>query len=152
MIREIGRIVSIRGTRALVQTRRDSSCSRCALQSGCGQRVLGGMFGGANAQLVVDLGALDSPAIDDELEIGISESGLLASACLAYLVPLLGLMSGMLAGHQIVAEAGAILGAISGLVFAIAITRVVLARTSIGIAAPVFLRRVSSVVSTAALI
>lgn len=143
MISERGRIVALVGTSAWVQTDRESTCSRCKLQSGCGQRLFGGMFGRAGNQVLVRLDEPSKICVNDEVEVGIPEAGLLKLASLAYLAPLTGLLLGTIVGQWILAEAGAIFGAIIGLPLAIVVARRLLANGIFNVSEPVLIERVT---------
>ena len=115
MIKETGRVVALQGGEVWVEAERESTCSKCSLQSGCGERLIGGALGIGRHRLVLDAGVDTNWSLDDHVEIGIPEVDLLKSAALAYLLPLLFLICGMLVLYRHYGEVGAIVGAIIGM-------------------------------------
>ncbi len=119
MIEEHGRVIDVRDGYVWVETQRRSSCDKCSLNAGCGTSVLSRILGQRRTRVraLDTLGAKNG----DEVVIGIEDAMLLRSSLAAYLVPLLGLLSGALCGGtlasalDIPAEAGSILCALAGM-------------------------------------
>ncbi|MCR8914936.1 sigma E positive regulator RseC/MucC [Marinobacter panjinensis] len=122
MITETGKVVALSGNRVWVQTIRTSACESCSARNGCGQRALAGVSGGRANQVLVtnSMGA----RVGDEVTVAIDESALLGASLLVYALPLVLLVLGAVAGHQLsggldaVAMLGAALGMAVGFVVA----------------------------------
>ncbi|WP_166269069.1 SoxR reducing system RseC family protein [Marinobacter caseinilyticus] len=99
MITENGRVVAIKGDQLWVQTIQLSACNTCSAKQGCGQRVLAGVTAGRANQVLVDnvLGA----RVGDVVTLAIEESALLRASLLVYALPLIFLVVGAVAGHQL---------------------------------------------------
>lgn len=115
MITETGKVVAVSGDRVWVQTIRTSACESCSARNGCGQRALAGVSGGRANQVLVtnSLGA----RVGDEVTVAIDESALLGASLLVYALPLLLMVLGTVAGHQLSGghDAAAMSGAAAGL-------------------------------------
>jgi sigma-E factor negative regulatory protein RseC len=96
MIEESGRVVSIDGDDAWVETSRRSSCGSCEAK-GCGTGTLSQILGRKTQQLRVKnpVGAVPG----DRVVLGISETALIKGSLAVYLVPLLALLGGGLFGE-----------------------------------------------------
>ena len=141
MIKETGRVVALQGGEVWVEAERESTCSKCSLQSGCGERLIGGALGIGRHRLVLDAGVDTNWSLDDHVEIGIPEVDLLKSAALAYLLPLLFLICGMLVLYRHYGEVGAIVGAIIGMLTGLVFVRALIAFAIVGLEKPRLLRR-----------
>jgi sigma-E factor negative regulatory protein RseC len=86
MIVEKARVIAVEEGYAIVQTQRRSSCGACAAHDGCGVPLLGKLipdrFG--RLQVLNQSGA----KVGDSVQIGMTESGLLKSALILYVLPL----------------------------------------------------------------
>jgi sigma-E factor negative regulatory protein RseC len=125
MIEETGRVVEVNGDYAWVETESAASCGSCSAHAGCGTSVLASLFGRRDAP-VRALNRAGARA-GELVVIGISESSLVRGSLAVYLVPLAGLLAGVLAGRYIGAEllpghveAASIAGAIAGLLAGLA--------------------------------
>lgn len=117
MLEERGRIVAIETDAIWVDTFKRSACNGCAAKSGCGTGLLGDFFS-SSAWVRVALNGFraDRVALNDTAIIGIAGSALTSSALLVYLVPLVCLILLALVGDALFAEAGAVFGALAGLI------------------------------------
>ena len=90
MIEERARVVAIENKSVWVEAQRESSCSRCAANKGCGNAVLQKVMGNKRNILSVPN---DMPVnIGDEVIIGIDENALVTSSLAVYAVPLLAIL------------------------------------------------------------
>ena len=145
MIEERARVVAVDGDSVLLQTQRQTSCGSCEVKSGCGTSVLAGIVGQKITQLKLPntLGAKPG----DEVLLGMSENALVTGSLLVYVIPLLMLLLGALAGELVATQLGMdvelmpVVGGALGFVLAILLVRGWLQRTSTGLQMqPVMLR------------
>ena len=116
MIEERGRVVAIERDGVWVETVQRSSCHGCAAKSGCGTGLLGDFWSSASrVRVPAERAQLQTLALHDTVVIGIAENTLAISALVVYLMPLVTLVAGALAGDHLASEAGAIAGALVGL-------------------------------------
>lgn len=96
MIEETGIVVAARGDLAEVQCERRSTCGSCGANGACGTSLLDRHLGRRPLLLTVHnpVGA----RAGDEVVVGVPEEALLSASFAAYLVPLLALFAGALAG------------------------------------------------------
>ncbi len=89
-------MLETRGDVAWVETQRQSTCGSCAANKGCGTALLGQVFGARRARLRVlnRIGAQPG----DTVIVGLAEQALVRGSLTVYLLPLLGLMGGAIAG------------------------------------------------------
>jgi sigma-E factor negative regulatory protein RseC len=119
MIEEAGRVVSVEGAFAWVETQRKTACGSCSARAGCGTSVLDKVFG----QRMNRIRALNQTEaqVGDEVIIGLSESALVRGSFAVYAVPLVGLFVGAGLATALSGQAGAegeglaILGGVLGL-------------------------------------
>lgn len=132
MIRETGRVVALKDDKAWVQTIRASVCESCSARSGCGQRVLARASGGRASQVLVTNHL--NARVGDEVTVAVSESALILASLLVYALPLGLMILGAVTGQQWLPQqdAGAIVGAIAGLVAGFGLARVIQARSAGG--------------------
>lgn len=98
MIESIATVVAVRDNWAQVECRRKSACGHCHQQESCGVGTLAKAMPGRPQLLEV---ALTTPVIvGQQIRIGIPERSLLTSALLVYMVPLLFLLLGAVAGKM----------------------------------------------------
>ena len=136
MIEERAQVVAVEGDNVLVQTQRQSSCGACAVKSGCGTSVLAGIVGQKMTQLRLPntLGAKPG----DEVLLGMAENALVAGSLLMYVLPLLMLLLGALAGELLATQLGMdaeltpIAGGVVGFVLAIWLVRGLLRKSTTG--------------------
>ena len=95
MMKETGRIVAIEPDCLWVETIRQTTCNSCSAQKGCGHGILGEIGSGKSHYVRVLLG--DVPAarfsVNEDIDIAIPESSLVAGAMIVYLVPILTMLA-----------------------------------------------------------
>ena len=96
MISETGRVVSIEEDSLWVETIQKSACASCSAQKGCGQSLLMELEG-RSAYVRVLLGSWrrDSVKLHDQVAFSIPDDVIGNGSLLVYLVPLMGLMAGV---------------------------------------------------------
>lgn len=99
MIEEHGRVVAVESGAVWVETVRRNTCSSCQASSGCGHRVLDEARAGTRARIRALVDA--SAEVGDRVTIGIPEDLLLRGTLRVYLLPLLLLFAGAIAGHNV---------------------------------------------------
>ena len=102
MITEMGRVVAIEADSFWVETIQQSSCGNCSASKGCGQKVLlkaGHKRVGHIRALLQNQDAV-SFKIDDQVEIGIAEHVISKGSIFVYMMPLMGLLGGAIAGDR----------------------------------------------------
>ena len=87
MIVENAQVIAIEGQCAIVQTKRRSACHACSVNQGCGFPLLSGLMPNKTCRLKV-LNPVYAN-IGDDVEIGVSESGLIKGALILYALPLI---------------------------------------------------------------
>ena len=97
MIQETGQVVRVEGADVWVETRRQSTCSGCAAEKGCGTAVLSKVLG-QRRTLVRVLGSMPLQ-VGDRVVIGIAERALVRGSLAVYAVPLLLLLLGAVLGE-----------------------------------------------------
>jgi len=153
MIEERGRVVALEQSGIWVETVQRSGCHGCAAKSGCGTGLLGDFWAKASqVRVSVAPPSLEQIKLHDTVVIGVAENTLAASALVVYLLPLVMLVLGALAGDALMAslatdavlkgEAGAIAGAVAGLILGALMIRLYSYRNRDNPAmAPQFLRK-----------
>jgi sigma-E factor negative regulatory protein RseC len=116
MIEETGVVVSVNGETAEVETRRQGACGSCSANGACGTSLLAQYLG--RRPLLLRAHNLAGAGPGDRVVVGVPEEGLIWASVAAYLVPLLGLMAGGMAGAGLLPdwkEIASTLGGLSGL-------------------------------------
>ena len=92
MLTESGRVVDVGPSGVWVETIRQSACSGCRSQSGCGQKLLAEVGQGQRFEIKAanPLRLVLQPG--DKVELGIEEASFLQASVMVYLLPLLGLI------------------------------------------------------------
>lgn len=122
MIEEEGRVVAQEPGAVWVETVRRGNCAACDAGRGCGQRTLDRLYAG-NRSRVRALAAV-SANVGDQVTIAIPEQLLLRGTLRVYLLPLLLLFGGALAGQQLGSgDLPAMAGALVGIALAFAYNR-----------------------------
>lgn len=119
MIEETAKIVAIEEGETWVETERQSSCSSCSVNKGCGTATLSKVLGKRRnrVRVINKLGAEPGETV----LIGIAEQALVKGSLAMYMVPLLGLLLGAMFGDfmaarlETVSEWPAVVGALAGL-------------------------------------
>jgi len=95
VIEEKAQVVAIDKSSIWVEARRESACSRCAANKGCGSSVFQKLFGNKTTVLPVhhspEAGAIDV-YVGDEVVIGVDESALVKNSVAVYALPVLAII------------------------------------------------------------
>lgn len=122
MIEQHAQVIRVEGEEIWIRTEAQSGCHSCGAKSGCGSALIARFFPQRVTQklpLPRD-GAAATPVPGDRLVLGIDEAFLQRISLVLYLLPLLGLLFGAIAGQMILGtELAAILSGLSGLVVAL---------------------------------
>jgi sigma-E factor negative regulatory protein RseC len=99
MIEEMDTVVALDGPYAEVRTERRSVCGGCAANGACGTSLIERFFGRRS----LHVRALNHARaeVGERVMVGISEHGLLSASLAVYLVPMIGLVGGALAGDGV---------------------------------------------------
>lgn len=98
IVTETAEVVAVEGENAWVETQRKAVCDACAVQKGCGSGIISRMFSKRARILVPNtLGARTG----DQVVIGIEDSALVRVSLAVYLMPLVWMLLGALAGQMI---------------------------------------------------
>lgn len=145
MIEESGLVVAVRGDEADVVTERRSVCGHCAAQGACGTSLLDRFLGRRPSHVVARNQA--GANVGERVVLGIAEQDLLGLSVAAYLVPIGGLLAGMLLGDWWGGGSG--IAALAGAALGMALALIWLRRYSVGLLRdgarqPVVLRRIGA--------
>ena len=148
MIEETGLVVSVRGATAEVEAQRRGACGGCSVNGACGTSLLERYLGRKRSLLMVQNAVGAVPG--DRVVVGMPEGALLTASFAAYLVPLLAMIGGAIAGVQLAGvlapsyeQPMSILTGLGGLVAALAwLRRFSLVRSSDERYRPRILRRI----------
>lgn len=122
MITESATVLEVRGDVALVRTRAQAGCQRCAEGRGCGGDVMSRLLGDRLRTVQVATGG-HALAPGDEVEIGLHERALVQASAAMYLLPLVTALlaavaaAGMLGGTDGIVAVAALAGLGLGLVW-----------------------------------
>lgn len=111
MIETTARVLAVEPGVAWVELRRGSACSGCSAGSGCGTAALAAVLGTSRRRLPVSDGI--GVAVGDRVVIGVAEGALTRASLLAYLLPLMTLLSAASLAQSTGAGEGAV--ALAGL-------------------------------------
>jgi len=127
MLTETGRVVALETDGLWVETIRSSTCGTCSAQKGCGHSLLNRISDGKRGYVRVLPGGqvIENFKIGDQVLIGIPEEVILRSSFIAYILPLMGMLSGALAAVKWLGNGDllALLGAAGGLAVGFALVR-----------------------------
>lgn len=118
MLKEKATVIAVESDGLWVETLRQSACSQCAAQKGCGQRVLANSITKNMSHIKVYFNEDQSRnwVLGDQVEIGISEDSLVTATLVVYMVPLILMVLGAYLGSMLGAsDAFSVSGAILGL-------------------------------------
>lgn len=103
MIEETGTVIALDGSHAWVETERRSTCGSCSAK-GCGTGVLSKVIGARAQRVRVEnrVGA----RIGDTVVLGLREDALVRGSLAVYIVPLLAMFAGALAGELVLSGPG----------------------------------------------
>ncbi len=97
MIEETAQVVRVADGEVWVETRRQSTCSSCAAEKGCGTATLSRVLGNRRTRIRV---LSEQPLqVGDRVVIGIAEQALVRGSLAVYAVPLLLLLAGAVLGE-----------------------------------------------------
>ena len=123
---ELGQIVAVEKQGLWVETRRASTCNSCAAQKACGQGLMTKLMPGKEHYIwvVADGDKLAASHVGDMVEVSVPDDVVLKASMIVYLVPLFGLIAGVLLGNNWQpGDPGAIAGGIIGLLFGLGLVR-----------------------------
>ncbi len=114
MIESDARVVAVEGARTWVEASRRSSCGQCSASGSCGGSLFSELFGGRPVRVEVDNPI--AAGLGQRVIVGIPERMMMTGSLDLYLLPLLGLLAGAIAGQSLTenAELPAILGGVLG--------------------------------------
>jgi sigma-E factor negative regulatory protein RseC len=97
IVTETAEVVAVEDEYAWVETRRKAVCDACAVQKGCGSGIISRMFSKrARVRVPNTLGA----RVGEQVVIGIEDSALVRASLAVYLMPLVWMLLGALAGQM----------------------------------------------------
>lgn len=126
MIEQHARVIRVEGDEIWIRTEAQSGCHSCGAKSGCGSALIARFFPQRLTQkLQLPRGdTAGTPSPGDQLVLGINEAYLQRISLMLYLLPLLGLLLGAIAGQVIFGtELASILMGLSGLGLALYLVR-----------------------------
>jgi sigma-E factor negative regulatory protein RseC len=104
MIEEHAKVVAFEGDDVWVETQRQSACSQCSANKGCGTATLAKVLGNKRSRVRVLNPSLTKVSIGDEIIVGIEEQALVRGSLAIYLAPLLALFLSGLLGDALAAQ------------------------------------------------
>ena len=106
----------------------DSQCQRCRQGNGCGGQIWGKLLPGRQ---LLKLPNRENATAGSRLRLSISESNLLWSSLLAYLLPLIWLIGAAGGGHYWFGDAGAMMAAlVASLLWLVSFRRIAISRSA----------------------
>jgi sigma-E factor negative regulatory protein RseC len=104
MLIETGRVVAVDDDGLWVETIRQSTCGSCAARKGCGHGLLNRYVDGNRGYIRVLPGedGTTACAVDDQVRISIPEEVILRGSMVLYVVPLVCMLFGAVAGASVV--------------------------------------------------
>lgn len=144
MLEENGRVVRLESGLVWVETIKQSACSSCSAQKGCGQRLLARIGDGKRMEIQVDNPQHLEVKVNDEVTLGVGERSFLTASFLVYLLPLLVMfIVAVVAQGYGLSEPEVIFSAALGLAGGFLLTRFISGRISRSYSyRPVLLRRI----------
>lgn len=127
MIEEAANVVSVQGKYVEIQMQRQSACSHCELERGCGTGAIGRMLGHRNKPLFIENTLNMKPG--DRILLGMPDRSFLKASLLIYGLPLgLLVISTVLAqivsnGSEVLVPIAAVAGLLGGLFISAKLTR-----------------------------
>ncbi len=117
MIEERGRVVKVDPTSVWVETLRKSSCGRCQANNACGHGLMNRLMP-SRSHAYIQASSHYPLQVGDEVTIALPGQALLSASVLVYLVPLLFMLLGGIAGTMVEqTEVVVIMLSLAGLVF-----------------------------------
>lgn len=111
MIRQHGEVVEVTNRHVRVRVQRRTACDRCHLRHGCGAGIFSRAF--PRGHVDIDLPGSGQLRTGDRVTVALPEGGLLRAAAVAYLVPLITMLAGILT-LAAWGEASSIAGGVGG--------------------------------------
>ncbi|MBU2964331.1 SoxR reducing system RseC family protein [Amphritea sp. 2_MG-2023] len=144
MLEEKGRVVRVGSGIVWIEMIKQSACSSCSAQKGCGQSLIAKIGDGKRLEIQVDNPNQIDVTVNDQVTLGVGERSFLTASLLVYMLPLLAMfivsVTVQLAGFS---EPKVILSAILGLAGGFLLTRFISGLISQNCSyRPVLLRRV----------
>ncbi|HKK05729.1 MAG TPA: SoxR reducing system RseC family protein [Gammaproteobacteria bacterium] len=104
MIEETATVVERSGEFAWVETQRQSTCSACSANKGCGTGVLSRVLGQRTARMKVlnPIGA----QVGDSVVVGMHEAALIRGSLAVYLAPLIAMLVCAVVGQNLAGQIG----------------------------------------------
>lgn len=99
MLEEQAIVVEVSSGEVWVETCRQSACQSCSAKSSCGHSLLSKISSGKVQRLLVKTD--QALQVGDQVVLGLGEGAFIRGSALVYLLPLLALMAGALAGEQL---------------------------------------------------
>ena len=127
MIKEQATVTGIDGNWAVIQMQRQSVCSHCELNSGCGMGAIGRLLGHRSKPVMIK--NEHKLKAGDSVVLGLPDRAFLKASLLIYGLPLLGLMASGLLARWIIGESElfvivfALVGFVAGLQISAKIAR-----------------------------
>ncbi len=116
MLTESARVIAIEADGVRVETVRQSACSSCRSQAGCGQKLLAELGQGQRFEISVSNPRQLIIQPGDTVELGVEEVSFLQASFMVYLLPIVGLvLLALLADSLGAAEPLVIIAALVGL-------------------------------------
>jgi sigma-E factor negative regulatory protein RseC len=125
-MRENATIIALENDCVWVETLRQGSCSSCSASAGCGQGLMSKMLPGREHYIraLIEQQQLQGLAIGQTVAIEVPDAQILEASAVVYLVPLVLLIAGAMLGTWVLpGDAGAISGAVLGLLLGAVIVR-----------------------------
>ena len=128
MLTETGRVVGIETDGIWVETIRRSTCGTCSAQKGCGHGLLNRISEGKRGYVRALPGdqSVEDYKVDDQVLISIPEEVILRGSFIAYILPLLSMLTGAMAVSHFFAgqpDLLAVVGAAGGLALGFILVR-----------------------------
>ncbi len=117
MLTETGRVVAVESDSLWVETLRRSTCGSCSARKGCGHGLMQEMGGGRSNFVRALARGQDTSRyqVGDTVTISIPEQLLLRGSFILYVLPLLGILAGVLLAETLVGgDLAAVAGAATG--------------------------------------
>ncbi|OAN12581.1 transcriptional regulator [Photobacterium jeanii] len=157
MMRSLATVVAVEPQAITVSCQQETSCGHCASRDSCGTGIVSKAVPGRAHTMTIT--TTEKVAVGDVVEIGLAEKSMLSSALLVYLLPLLFLIVGTVAGQWWFidlaqgSELGVIASAVSCAAIGLAVARFI-ARRIEGQSAytPSLIRVLGAKISTGAVI
>ncbi|MDX1398095.1 MAG: SoxR reducing system RseC family protein [Oceanospirillum sp.] len=113
MLEEQAIVVEVSSDGVWVETCRQTACQACSAKSSCGHSLLSKISSGKTQRLQVKTDK--SLQVGDQVVLGLGEGAFIRGSALVYLLPLLALMIGALAGDHFFGQDSAMSFVLAGL-------------------------------------